>query len=279
MESRATSPQMQRSGTRSRTTSPHMQRPTRSPSPHDMTLRAAASTVQRIWRGRKQRGVIDKWMEAVRQLRASYIDARAAAAGAKESPLYTDTALAAREALRGTLEVQAALEMAWHAVRTCVGRPDADFLKKEEYFTMTRKLYLCVKLEEADGEVVVSDVEEGCEEDWLADSKGDEELDEGDFKNCWFQLADGACASAVHDRRRPWLPYCSTSFSTPNGSAQCASCPPHPFLPLVRPSRPCASQHRVHQCSRVRALDGDDGRSHGARPRGPWRVHRVASGR
>ena len=88
-----------------------MQRPTRSPSPHGMTLRAAASTVQRIWRGRKQRGVIDKWMEAVRQLRASYIDARAAAAGAKESPLYTDTALAAREALRGTLEVQAALEM------------------------------------------------------------------------------------------------------------------------------------------------------------------------
>ena len=118
------------------------------------------------------------------------MDDRALKAGAADSPLYTDTALAARDALRSTTEVEASLAAAWAACRACVGRPDATGLTQNEYKTMTRKMYLVIKLKETDAELDVADAEQAAKEDWLADSQGRDEISEEDFKRCWFELAD-----------------------------------------------------------------------------------------
>jgi hypothetical protein len=126
----------------------------------------------------------------VAELRKTYMDDRALKAGAADSPLYTDTALAARDALRSTTEVEASLAAAWAACRACVGRPDAIGLTQNEYKTMTRKIYLVIKLKETDAELDVADAEQAAKEDWLADSQGKDEISEEDFKRCWFELAD-----------------------------------------------------------------------------------------
>lgn len=151
---------------------------------------AAACTIQRCVRGKKSRANIDMWMGAVRKLRDSFIDERAVRAGVASNPMYSDANLAARDALRENETVLEALEDAWVACRNASGRPDATGLNQEEYFIMSRKIYLATKSMDGDADVSVDDVQEAAEEDWLEDSQGADELSEEALKNCWFQLAD-----------------------------------------------------------------------------------------
>ena len=108
--------------------------------PRELSLDEAVCVVQRVWKGRKRRAIMSRWKEAVQALRDSYMDAKAMAAGAQSSPLYSDASLAARDALRRTPEVEAALDAAWDACRVCAGRPSATGLTKDEYQMMSRKL-------------------------------------------------------------------------------------------------------------------------------------------
>lgn len=108
--------------------------------PGELNLDEAACVVQRVWKGRKRRAIMGRWKEAVQALRDSYMDAKAVVAGAQSSPLYSDASLAARDALRRTPKVGAALDAAWDACRVCVGRPSATGLTKDEYQMMSRKL-------------------------------------------------------------------------------------------------------------------------------------------
>lgn len=103
----------------------------------------AASVIQRCWKGRKRRRLIIRWREAAAALRASYLDERAMKAGAESSPLYTNAALAARDALRKTDEVEAALSAAWASCRACVS---AHGFRKKEYKRMSRLLCMSVAL-------------------------------------------------------------------------------------------------------------------------------------
>ena len=153
-------------------------------------LHGAACVIQRHYRGRKDRLITQKWIGAVSKLRKTFIDEKARDAGALENPLYSNAALAAREALRGTPQVIAALDEAWHACIRASGRPDATGMTREEYFVMARKIYLAIKCLDGDEDISVQDVLEAAEEDWIADSEGGAELSEEAFKHCWFQLAD-----------------------------------------------------------------------------------------
>jgi hypothetical protein len=153
-------------------------------------LQKAACTIQRVYRGRANRAATEQWIGAVTKLRHSFIDKKAEAAGALDNPLYSNSALAARDALRNTPEVIAALDEAWNACIRASGRPDATGLTREEYFVMSRKIYLAIKCLDADDDISVDDVLEAAEEDWLEDSEGKAELSEQAFKTCWFQLAD-----------------------------------------------------------------------------------------
>ena len=97
----------------------------------------AASVIQRCWKGLKHRRLVTRWREAAAALRASYLDERAVRAGAESNAMYTNAALAARDALFKTDEVDAALSAAWTACRACVS---ARGFRKKEYKRMSRLL-------------------------------------------------------------------------------------------------------------------------------------------
>jgi hypothetical protein len=66
-------------------------------------------------------------------------------AGAEASPWYTDAALAARDALRDHPKVVEALDAAWQAVMAATERGAFGTLLREDYLTMSRKIYLATK--------------------------------------------------------------------------------------------------------------------------------------
>jgi hypothetical protein len=91
----------------------------------------AASTVQRVWRTRKQhkrgKSMLSLWpsLPALRQL---YLDEQAIAAGAKNSALYTDEAIVQREMLRTHPRVVSALDYFWESIP----KAEATRISKEE---------------------------------------------------------------------------------------------------------------------------------------------------
>lgn len=233
---------------------------------HLAELEQAAITVQCVWRGRKRRAILSRWQQAVAELRTTYMDDRALKAGANSNPLYSDAALAARDALRTTTEVERALAAAWAACRACVGHADATGLTHDEYKTMTRKIYLVIKLKETDAELDVADVETAAEEDWAADSQGQSEISEESFKRCWFELADGKPHAAA--AQAALLP--SIAIDT----RVCDPCPPS-HAPCARVACACVcvsafvcSQHPEHLVGRVRKLRGRRGAPRDVHQRG-----------
>ena len=163
---------------------------------------AAASVIQRCWKGRKARKL---WRGAVDKLRSAFIDPRAQAAGAEDSPWYTDAALAARDALREDKAVGNALDDAWRAVAEASGRLELGTLIREDYLTMSRKIYLATKHIDGAGDVSIDDFGEAEEEDWEADAGGADELSEEAFKACWFELADVHTDSISAEDYAEWI--------------------------------------------------------------------------
>lgn len=112
----------------------------------------AALVIQRCYRGRTNRKQVTMWRGAITKLRESFIDKAAIDAGATANPMYSDAALAARDALRHHPSVVDALEEAWVACKQATGRRGISVLSREDYVTMSRKIYLAVKLLEHEGD-------------------------------------------------------------------------------------------------------------------------------
>ena len=130
--------------------------------------------------------VLSLW-PSLAALRGVYLDAGAIAAGARNSILYTDAMVVAREALRTHPQIVAALDVAWAAVSQ-----GATELRQDAYFSMARRLYLVLQLmgETKDGTFSVQDCLESTRADWDDDRCGKDHLTKADFFRCWFQLAD-----------------------------------------------------------------------------------------
>ena len=169
----------------------------------------AARTMQRCWRSRKSRKMLAAWRGAIR---GAFIDEKALAAGAEDNPLYRDAALAARHLLRNDAQVIQSLEQSWEICLEAAqngwylsggdanGRPmPTESLPKEVYMTLTRKCYLAALLSDNVAEVSADDFESTAEEDWLVDSRGEEELSKDAFFDAMFQLADVSTESVDAD--------------------------------------------------------------------------------
>ena len=146
----------------------------------------AVAILQKAIRGRKLRQL---WPN-MEQLRARYLDPKALAAGASDSPWYSNFALACREGLRYAPQVVRGLNDTWNTLTAAAGTPT---LSKEDYTTMMRKLYLAVKIDESDHDIDPKDCLDSLEEDWIEDSDGKDELTESAFHRCFFQLVDMNC--------------------------------------------------------------------------------------
>eukprot|EP00325_Prymnesiales_sp_UTEX-LB-985_P031950 CAMPEP_0174738462 /NCGR_PEP_ID=MMETSP1094-20130205/69998_1 /TAXON_ID=156173 /ORGANISM="Chrysochromulina brevifilum, Strain UTEX LB 985" /LENGTH=215 /DNA_ID=CAMNT_0015941881 /DNA_START=34 /DNA_END=678 /DNA_ORIENTATION=+ len=155
-------------------------------------INAAAAYVQRVYRRRRDNRA---WGDLIRQLpelRSSYMDEAALRAGADNNPLYSDMMIAAREALRTKPAIIAALDEAWHSMV-----PHGHNMPRKMYYTMSRKLYLTVIVQDAEeaGFVDAELLDPGeclrsIDEDWEQDSAGQPTLDREAFHRCVFQLAD-----------------------------------------------------------------------------------------
>ena len=137
---------------------------------------AAACVIQRFVRKQKCHR---RWAKLI-GLRKSFIDADVIQPG----ELYLDKNLLAREALRTDPVVARALDTAWNACTQ-----GAATLSREAYFTMMRKLYLAVTLDEG-----LDPNSNECmsimERDWARDAGYKGHLTRHDFEHAWFQLSD-----------------------------------------------------------------------------------------
>ena len=98
----------------------------------------AACLIQRFVRRRKSERLHGRWLQII-ELRKQFIDAEVVNPG----ELYDDDMLLAREALKSEPKLKAAIATAWDACSQ-----GSVLLSKEGYFTMMRKLYLCLTLDD-----------------------------------------------------------------------------------------------------------------------------------
>ena len=98
--------------------------------------------------------------------------------------------LVARERLRDDKSVVAALDDAWDRLRAARGGADGTAILRDQYGTLSRKLYLLFKAQRFDGYLDAEECEAECERDWATDACGKAELTRADFDRAFFQLAD-----------------------------------------------------------------------------------------
>ena len=77
------------------------------------------------------------------------------------------------------------IRRAWRAILAASGREDQ--ILKQDYCTMSRKLYLTMKVQARESDIDADDCVESSEEDWLDDARGEETMDWDHFFQCWFQ--------------------------------------------------------------------------------------------
>ena len=169
---------------------------------------AAAIMLQRLWRRRSGAAAWRALLKDLPRLREAYLDTDALHAGATDNPLYSDRMLAAREKLRDDAVVVSALDAAWESLLP----PGRTTLSRRVYYTMSRKLYLAVLIQDAEesGEVdaEVIDANEcltSMDNDWAADAAGKPNLERSDFRRCVFQLADNYTGGISADEYANWI--------------------------------------------------------------------------
>ena len=182
------------------------------------TDEAAVKYIQRKWKGRHLRRMLARF-PSIDQLKSMYLDPKAQAAGAATSKWYTGLALAAREHVRLSDEVNDCCREAWIAINEAARHwagerarevglaakmaPDDiersvllaqsaldHGLTREVYDVMSQKLYILGKLQEEDDDIDANDMLETAQEDWEDDTGGAPLLTEEAFKRSWFQLID-----------------------------------------------------------------------------------------
>ena len=156
----------------------------------ELTLERAVSIVIRGWRNRKTRRILANFPSA-KELRAAFLDQEALAAGAQDNPMYCASALRARELIRQSPEVCAAIHSTWDEAR---GKHST--MTRDEYFKFYRKLYLHLACERliAEGEpptVSATEAHAFAVSDWRRDVGDDSaEMEFETFGRSLFQLAD-----------------------------------------------------------------------------------------
>ena len=168
-------------------------RPITRPVPTEEERTRAIVTLQRFVRAKKENSGWTDLIKRLPELRRSYLDAAALAAGAADNPLYSGMALVAREALRTNPSVVAALDDAWNR---CVPLGKTK-MTRSLYYTFARKLYLAAVLNEAQAEreldLELIDAREcmrSTEADWKADVHGKDYLTREEFHRSLFQFVD-----------------------------------------------------------------------------------------
>ena len=159
-------------------------------------------------RSRRARAAFSAVIDAAKE---RFLDARALAAGASKSRWYTTTAMTIREALSQDADIQTRLRFAWYrCLEACGLPPHGTSLNYEQYLTMSRKVYLVVKLLDGDASVDPRDCMRTLHEDWISDSQGTGEMAVEAFFRSWFELAD------VHATRpAPPTPHISLLTNVP----------------------------------------------------------------
>ena len=154
----------------------------------------AACLIQRFVRRRKSERLQGRWLQII-ELRKQFIDAEVVNPG----ELYDDDMLLAREALKSDPKLKAAIETAWHACSQ-----GSVLLSREGYFTMMRKLYLCLTLD--DGQQPDSyECLRFMQRDWARDAGGRAHLTRSEFEEAWFQLADLYTTQVDADLYADWV--------------------------------------------------------------------------
>ena len=165
----------------------------RRPVPTEEERTRAIVSLQRFVRAKKENFGWTDLIKRLPELRRSYLDEAALAAGAADNPLYSGMALVAREALRTNPSVVAALDDAWNR---CVPLGKTK-MTRSLYYTFARKLYLAAVLNEAQAEreldLELIDAHEcmrSTEADWKADVQGKDYLTREEFHRSLFQFVD-----------------------------------------------------------------------------------------
>jgi len=147
----------------------------------------------------------------ITELKQTYLDDQALAAGAEDVIWYSDEMLVARERLKKSKVVIDAIRAAWDAVlSSCAHLGDEaeffdEYLNKYEYGTMMRKVYLAIKEQEEDGDFEAEEFTDVMDQDWATDAHGKAHMDYDDFFQCMFQLADLNTSSVDGTDYARWL--------------------------------------------------------------------------
>ena len=161
---------------------------------YEEELAWAISKLEKCIRSRR---AWEKFQATVNAAWARFLDPRAAAAGAEGTKWYTDAAMTIRSGLVQAYEVSEALDDCWHLIKAISGGAaddDAWVMPRDKYETMWRKLYLGIKVAEAEPAVHPSECNEMIEMDWEADATavggagGVVGLSEASFRESWFEV-------------------------------------------------------------------------------------------
>ncbi|KAL1500649.1 hypothetical protein AB1Y20_013297 [Prymnesium parvum] len=145
------------------------------------------------------------------------MDDKAIAAGATGHVNYSSDMILRRTALRTENQVLAALEKAWVACANICAKNG--LMSVEGYASMSRRLYLLLRLEDAAEEhaamgkpdtilkveIDPQDCLSTIEEDFAEDSKGKSHITQNDFYDCFFQLADLYTDGASAKQYAEWI--------------------------------------------------------------------------